>query len=170
MLSPYVTLDTYFNWPVKTVCLWKMKESKSWKYLIWVKIIQSKAWRDHCGCYQICYNAPSSGYKDQFSHVKKKRIKTLDGQSRLLKNTRYLFSLKAEKYNFQACLSKKDWINDLANVQNQFTILAHFTEALIRTVLHVNWLGLSAFTEKLLKIPCWQIWGKQKTRVVADFF
>jgi len=42
MLSPYVTLDTYFNWPVKTVCLWKMKESKSWKYLIWVKIIQSK--------------------------------------------------------------------------------------------------------------------------------
>jgi len=45
----------------------------------------------------------------------------------------------------------------LANVQNQFTILAHFTEAFIRTVLHVNRLGLSAFTEKLLKIPRRQI-------------
>lgn len=81
----------------------------------------------------------------------------------------YLFSLKVEKYNFQACLSKKNWIKDLANVQNQFTIPAHLTETLNRTVLHVNWLGLSAFTEKLLKNPRWQIGGKQKTREIAVF-
>lgn len=28
MLSPYVTIDTYFSWAVKTVFLWKMKGVK----------------------------------------------------------------------------------------------------------------------------------------------
>lgn len=137
--------------------------------MFWVKVIQSKTWRDNCVCCQICYNAPSSGYEDQFSHVSKRKLRrTQMVKADYYKHDIYLFSLKAEKYIFQACLSKNCWIKvwQLYKINLQFL---HIQQKL-QTILHVNWLGLSAFTERLLKNPLKQNWGQQETKEVVVLF